>query len=182
MPWKQQDPGAVPEDAAVLRHRPPALPWELGAWDTGITGFTPCFVSPSVLLHLLLSRVIYLLSQRQEWENGEDRAARGCSQGARAQHQAARRCRRQMCCRHGPLPQEAANKYPHCHPGLYLPPRKEFLRGPGKSHSITRFSGKAGGQRRHLPPCESLKPSRPLHQRNISGIIRSGLWDWDNFL
>lgn len=54
-------------------------------------------------------------------------------------------CRRRMHWRHSPLPQEDSNKYPHCHSNLYLPPRREFLWGLGKSHSITRFSGKAGG-------------------------------------
>lgn len=155
---KQQNPRAVPEDAAVLRHWPHELPWEFGTWDIGVTGLIPCFVSTTVLLHLIPPRVICLLTLRQEWENREDRVARGCSRGARAQHQVARGCRRRMRWRHSPLPQEDANKYPHCHPDLYLPPRGEFLWGLGKSHSSTRFSGKAGGQKRHLPPFESLKP------------------------
>ena len=65
---KQQNPSAVPEDVAVLRHRPHALPWEFGTRETGVTGLIPCFVSTTVLLHLLTSCVIYLLSPRQEWE------------------------------------------------------------------------------------------------------------------
>lgn len=59
--------------------------------------------------------------------------------------QVAQGCKRRMHWRHNPLPQEDSNKYPHCHSNLYLPPRREFLWGLGKSHSITRFSGKAGG-------------------------------------
>lgn len=122
MRWKQQNPSAVPKDAAALRHRPRALPWDFGTRDTGVTGLIPCFVTTTVLLHLLPSCVIYLLSPCQEWEHGEDRVARGCSRGARARHQAAQGCGRRIRWRRSPLPQEDANKYPHCHPDLHLPP------------------------------------------------------------
>lgn len=71
---------------------------------------------------------------------------------------------------------------PLCHPDLYLSPRGELLWGLGKSHSITRFSGKAGGQKRHLPPFKSLKSWRPLCQRHINEITWSGLWHWDSFM
>ena len=63
---KQLNPSGVPEDAAVLRHRPPALLWEFGAGDIGVTGLIPCFISTTLLLHPLPSCVIYLLSLRQQ--------------------------------------------------------------------------------------------------------------------
>lgn len=162
---KRQNPSAVPEDAAVLRHQPHVITWEFGTQDTGVTGLIASFVSTTVLLHLLPSCVIYLLGK---WRG---QSGPGKQLGSKGSALVALGCRRRMRWRHSPLPQEDANKYPNRHPALCLPLRWEFLQELGKCHSVTKFFGKAGGQKRHLPPFEALKPQRPLCQQNVNGII-----------
>lgn len=82
MPQKQQNASALSEDAAVLRHRPHALPWEFDTQDTGVTGFIPRFESTAVLPHLLPLCVIYLPSPCQEWENGKGQSVPGMHPGS----------------------------------------------------------------------------------------------------
>lgn len=43
----------------------------VGTWDVAVAELIPCFISTTMLLHLLPSRVSYLLSPCKKWANGD---------------------------------------------------------------------------------------------------------------